>query len=354
MQTKIADTRKMVRNDHLQFHTVYNYTTFKGVEYKELTLSFQTFGKPLSSAPVVLINHALTGNSDVAGNDRGWWKELVGKGKLIDTDKFTVIAFNILGNGYDGMLITNYKDFIAKDIARLQHLVLSSLGVGQLFAAIGGSLGGCLNWELAALQPQFIKNLIPIASDWKSTDWIVANTSVQEAILTNSKHPLQDARMMAMLFYRTPQSLTQKFSRLKNENTNRPEVGEWLQHHGKKLEHRFELSSYLMMNHLLSTVDIEDAKQGLIATLYKVESNIIQIAIDNDLFFIKEENNKTHELLNKLSKKNEYHEIQSIHGHDAFLIEHEQISKILHPVFNQNNKLVDTQGKCGKYKRQVS
>lgn len=85
-------------------------------KHKEIPLSYQVFGQPLHSAPIVLVNHALTGNSNVAG-EQGWWKTLIGKGKPIDTDKFTILCFNIPGNGYDDFFIDNYKDFTTRDIA---------------------------------------------------------------------------------------------------------------------------------------------------------------------------------------------------------------------------------------------
>ena len=83
-----------------------------------ITLSYEQFGRELHTAPVVLVNHALTGNSNVAGAD-GWWAPLVGPGKCIDTDRFTILCFNIPGNGYDGFLIENYRDFVAADVARI-------------------------------------------------------------------------------------------------------------------------------------------------------------------------------------------------------------------------------------------
>ena len=122
----------------------------------DIKLSYEVFGQPLHSAPVVLINHALTGNSNVAGDD-GWWKEIVGKKKCIDTSKYTILAFNIPGNGYDGFIIENYKDFVARDIASIFLLGLEELKIKQLFALIGGSLGGGIAWEMAALEPTSVQ-----------------------------------------------------------------------------------------------------------------------------------------------------------------------------------------------------
>ena len=316
-------------------HSIYNYQTYKAVQYQKLDISYQVFGQKLHTAPVVLVNHALTGNSDVASKN-GWWNTIVGAGKVIDTTRFTVIAFNILGNGYDGNLIRNYKYFSAKDIARIFLTVLEQIGVKKIFALIGGSLGGGIAWEMAALKPTYIEYLIPIATNWKSTDWIIGHNYIQEQLLENSTKPLEDARMMAMLFYRTPASFTQKFQRTKTENGEQFSVASWLEHHGDKLEKRFKLLAYKMMNHLLTTIDISQKQKSFEQVLTNVKSTIIQVAIDTDLFFVKEENLKNKVVLDTLGIKNEYHEIKSIHGHDAFLIEYQQLETILKPIFNRS------------------
>lgn len=320
-------------SNSISFHTIKDYKTFGGDLQNSLEISYQIIGQKIHSAPIVLVNHALTGNSDLASESRGWWKTIIGSEKLIDTNKYTVIAINIPGNGYYNQLLKNYKDFTAKDMAKLFILLLQSLEIKELYAAIGGSLGGGIAWEMAALEPNFIRYLIPVASDWKSSDWIIGHNFIQENILNTSPNPLQTARMMAMLFYRTPASLEEKFNRTKTKDGKQFQIESWLKHHGIKLENRFDLLAYKMMNHLLTTVDISNGKSSFEAAVKPIKSTIIQIAIDSDLFFAKEENSKTKKILDKLKIKNQYHEITSIHGHDAFLIEFEQIANILKPIF---------------------
>ena len=94
------------------------FTTESGTEFQNIELSYQLFGQQLGTAPVVLVNHALTGNSHVAG-ENGWWSDIIGDEKTIDTRKYTVLTFNIPGNGFDGFVIDDYKSFIARDIARI-------------------------------------------------------------------------------------------------------------------------------------------------------------------------------------------------------------------------------------------
>lgn len=317
----------------LRFYKIEHFTTSGGRLYENLPVSYEVFGRPLHSAPVVLINHALTGNSDVAGPEKGWWKDLIGDGKLIDTQKYTVVAFNITGNGYDGLLIENYQDFTTKDIAVIFYTVLTGMGIDWLYAVLGGSLGGAIAWEIAALYPGFSKYIIPVATDCKATDWIIGLSSVQENILKNSAQPIQDARKMAMLLYRSAPSVSRKFNRTKTEDGTAYNVNAWLHHHGEKLKNRFDPKAYLMMNHLLSTTNIFRESDSEEAVFKKMQSEIIQIAVSSDLFFSKEENISTHQLLNQLGIPNQYFEIDSDDGHDAFLIETAQINNFLQPIF---------------------
>ncbi len=310
-------------------------------EVCKINLSFQTFGLPIGMAPIVLVNHALTGNSNVEG-EKGWWNNVVGENKVIDTKIHTVIAFNIPGNGYDNdkeNLIENYKSFTTKDIASLFWKGLEYLKINQLFAVIGGSLGGAIAWEMAFIKPKAIQNLVPIASNWKANDWLIGNVLVQDAILNNSKNPIHDARLHAMLLYRAPQSLTAKFNSEKNNNQDIYKVESWLLHHGEKLSNRFELSAYKLMNHLLKTIGENSTETDLQDFAKKSSTIIHQIAITSDCFFVPNENIKTHNLLSNITKKVTYHEINSIHGHDAFLIEYERLNNILKTIFNTKHTL---------------
>jgi len=306
-------------------------------------LTYQIFGQPIGNAPVILVNHALTGNSNVAGED-GWWSSLIGFNKTIDTDIFTVIAFNIPGNGFDGKiynLIANYKDFTASDIARIFWEGLFQLNINSLYAVIGGSLGGGIAWEMAKLQPTKIENLIPVATDWKATDWVIANVLVQDNILNNSTNPIEDARAHAMLLYRTPESFKEKFKRGIVANSDEFIIENWLKNHGKKLKKRFELSSYKLMNHLLKTISLAKTDTEFVWIAKNITANIHIVSIDSDAFFTAKENFLTFEHLCALKSNVWHHEIKSIHGHDAFLIEFEQLNKLLKPVFTNVKKWVE-------------
>ncbi len=310
----------------LQRCKISKYTTFSGIQYENLTISYQVYGQKLHSAPVIILNHALTGNSDLQSKKYGWWRGLLGEEKLFNTNEYTIIAFNILGNGFDGNFINEFRDFSLKDIAKLFILTLEKLKIESVFAIVGGSLGGSLAWEFATLKEGYLKFLIPIASDNVASNWLIAFTHSQESILLNSEKPLQDARKMAMLFYRNPNSVARKFKREKDKE-GVYEVESWLEYHGEKLKKRYAVQSYLMMNHLMKTVDV-----GL-DEMKKIDAKVIQIGVSSDLLYPKDEILKTKMDLDELNIENEYFEIKSSDGHDAFFIEQKQIEKFLTHIF---------------------
>ena len=320
-------------SNKIKYISPFNYKRFDG-GLQKISLSYQIFGKPIGVSPVILVNHALTGNSNVAGRN-GWWNKLIGSNKIINTNKFTVVSFNIPGNGYDNIeenLIYNYKDFIAIDIAKIFSIGLKKLNINKLYAAIGGSLGGGIVWELAILNPDLIKHIIPVASDWKSSDWLIANCFIQDSILNNSSKPLYDARIHAMTLYRTPESFNSRYSREKKDNIYSIEA--WLNHHGKSLENRFKVQAYKSMNQLLKTIGITRGEDVLNELIKKITGNINIITIDSDLLFCSNENWKMHERIKKIKKNVNIFEIKSKYGHDAFLIENEQMINIIKAIFN--------------------
>ena len=309
-----------------------NFETVSGSKIKKIQISYQVFGKELGSAPVILVNNALTGNSLVSGIN-GWWSEIIGLEKPIDTSKYSVLCFNIPGNGFNENNFDFNLDLNLGDIALLLVKALDQLKLAKLHAIIGGSIGGCLTWEMIALKNDLASIIIPVAADWKATDWLIANTFLQDRILKNSRDPVIDARINAMTFYRSPKSLNTRFTRTKNLDKNIYNVESWLIHHGEKLRQRFSLKSYLFMNKLLSSTDITRDGESFINKISKIKSSIHLISVDSDIFFLPNEDRETYLIAKKNNLDITNHIIKSIHGHDAFLIETKQISDIFIKIF---------------------
>lgn len=322
---------------NLQSLIIKDYTTFSGHLIPSLELSYEVFGD-LSHVQEhgVLACHALTGNSHVAGDQEGWWFPMIGKGKMIDPEKHPVICFNIPGNGFDKKkenLILNYQDFNVRDVAQIFLLGLAELGISKMHSTIGASLGGAVIWELALLAPTFFDYIVPVCSHYQSTDWIIGHNHIQFEILKNANNGLEIARMMAMLFYRTPLNFDYKFERSFNQEKNIYNVSSYLEYQGKKLKSRFTKEAYLLMTQLLSTIDVFENRPNIDQDFAAIKSKAILIAIEPDFLFPAYLSQQANERLKKAGVDCDYIEIKTQHGHDSFFIEYEQIKKHLSKIY---------------------
>lgn len=309
--------------------TLSDFTNWRGESIPSLTLTYQVAGPALGAAPIVLVCHALTGNSAVAGPE-GWWAKLIDPGQTIDTARYTILSIDIPGNEYAGSAPLDDPSLLSvRDVARLWLLVLRELRVDHLYALIGPSLGGGIAWQIAALEPTLAELLFPIATDYKASDWLLAQTEVQRLILDHSDCPIHDARVHAMLTYRTPESLIGRFEG-KTTDSGLPRVLDWLDYHGRTLEGRFSLSAYRVMTFLTSTIHAAESEKELA----RIASDIHLVAIDSDRLFPYFIARETIERLRGFGKERaELHTIVSDHGHDAFLIEYDQLCRIMSPYF---------------------
>ena len=317
--------------------TIKHFETQSGYTYKHLVLSYQVFGdqKNLTNN-AVLVCHALTGNSHVAG-ENGWWNTLIGAHKTIDTTSYPVIAFNIPGNGFSGNdgIIEDYKHLTTYDIAKLFTYGLETLGVQKLHSVIGGSLGGMIVWEFAAHFSSWAEHFLPIATDYKSSNWVIGQNKVQEHIIENCEHGIAIARELAMLFYRTPQDFKRKFFRSWNEEKKCSNVESYLKYQGEKLEKRMHPTAYKTMTHLLSACSVAETKGAFVSLFQRFTGHIHIVGISSDILFPAYECREAFEALDFAGVSCSYNEIESDYGHDAFLIEFEQLHEIIKNIYKR-------------------
>lgn len=314
----------------LQKIDIFDFVLENDKRRNHIKLTYQIFGQPIGKAPTVVVNHALTGNSNVSG-ENGWWKNVIDYDHIVDLHKYTVLAFNIPGNDYEleNELSLDYKEVSTTDIAKLFWLGIDQLNIKSLFALIGGSLGGGISWEMAVLEPNRVQKLIPIATHYFASDWVIANVGIQDDILNQSENPVALARKHAMLLYRTPQSINQRFKNAKEGNIYT--VNDWLSYHGILLTERFSLNAYKQMNYLLGTINIVKNGFKLNQFLKSAQIEVHAININSDLLF--QNDLDEYETLHKNNKNFKHYIIDSIHGHDAFLMEYQQLNEILKQIF---------------------
>lgn len=331
----------------------------------EVTVAYETYGKlNAEGTNAILICHALTGDahaSSYCDNKNysheiapGWWEGAIGIGKAFDPQKYFIICSNILGSCYGttGPTTINPKtgkiygpDFpqmTVRDVVHLQYKFLKKLGVEKLVTISGGSLGGMQALEWAILYPYFMESIIPIATAASHSAWAIGINEIQRKAIYDdpvynkghyTKQPsngLETARMIAMVTYRTMESFQLKFGRnikSKSDDELKPffQVESYLRYQGAKLVNRYDANTYICISKMNDLHNVARGRGTMEEALGMIKAKTLCIGIDTDILYPAEEQKKIASLISNA----QYEEIQSIHGHDAFLIEFEQMDTIL-------------------------
>jgi len=264
-----------------------------------------------------LIFHALSGDSHVSG-EGGWWSKLVGQGKAFDTDRYCVICANTLGgcSGSTGPKDLNFPIITIKDMVAAQVPLLDHLGIKQLVAVAGGSMGGMMALQFSVDYPGRSQNIIAIAF----------NEVGRRAIINDPEEGLAIARMIGHITYLSEVSLTNKFGRkikegaLASQKFGDPlfEVESYLKYKGVGFTKRFDANSYLYITKAIDLFDItNDLSRG--------EGRFLVVHFTSDWLFPEYQALDIVDRLKNSAKNVSYRVIESSAGHDAFLLEEEKL-----------------------------
>lgn len=300
---------------------------------------------------VVWVIHALTGDA----NPQEWWSGIVGEDKFYDPTNHYIVCANLLGSCYGSTnpLAMNpetgrayYYDFpnlSPRDLARSLDILRSHLGIDHIDTIIGGSLGGQVGIEWAHILQDQVRNTIILASNAKTSPWTIAFNETQRMAIESDctwgennadagKKGMEAARAIAMISYRHPEDFAKKQAD-SGEKLDGFRVSSYLRYQGQKLANRFNAFSYWVLSKAMDSHDLGRGRGGLEKALREIPSKVLAIGVDRDLLFIKEES----QFIAQQVPKGTYREIQSSFGHDAFLIEYEQLQYILRSFYLERN-----------------
>jgi homoserine O-acetyltransferase len=275
---------------------------------------------------LVVIFHALTGSADALGE---WWSPVLGPGRAIDTGSYAVLCSNLVGSCYGSTGPADparrpFPVISPRDHVRLVKAIVDDLGVGRVRLATGGSLGGMVSLEWAATYPDLTDRTVVFAAPAKHTAAAIGWSHIQRRMIAaGGAEGLEIARMVAMMTYRTSGELELRFGRERNGN-GKYEVESYLSRHGEKLLARFDIHSYLTLLDTMDAHDVGEGRQGIEAALAPIGNRLIGVGIPGDLLYREEDVLHWVEIAGA-----QYRQIHSIRGHDAFLLEPQQVSAIL-------------------------
>jgi len=331
----------------------------------------------------ILICHALTGSAhagtfyDDEGaleGVEGWWDPMIGPGRALDTDRYFVVCSNFLGSCYGTTGPTSidpktgrpygprFPAITVRDIVRAQRLLLGALSITRLVTVTGGSLGGFQVLEWAAMYPEMVRSIVPIATSLSHSAWCIAfNQVAREAIRLDpafrdgdyepGAQPLGGlgvARQVAMISYRSGVSFQARFGRRLAPGTARTDPLEWrgegnkaipagndyevsryLRYQGHKLVERFDANTYITITEAMDRHDVGAGRGSAAQALAPFRGPVLCLGIDSDLLYPTYQQREIVELFRNNGNDARYVEIASPHGHDAFLIEWDPLSAII-------------------------
>jgi homoserine O-acetyltransferase len=307
-----------------------------------LSIGYRTYGILNEEGNnVIWICHALTANAAV----EDWWPELIGEGKVFDTNKYFVVCDNILGSCYGttgptsinaesgNVFYHNFPFITIRDMVKAHQLLQEHLSINKIHLLVGGSMGGyqALEWCLA--QPLLIDNLFLLATSAKETAWGIAIHTAQRMAIENDptwkendskagSEGLKTARAIGMITYRSYESFVQKQSDDDNDKLEEFKASSYINYQGNKLSKRFNAYSYWLLTKAMDTHNLSRGRSKMITVLNSIKQKTLVLGITSDILCpLKEQKFLSEHIPNAT-----FVAIESMYGHDGFLVETKQIA----------------------------
>ena len=317
-----------------------------GGQLAEVEIAFETWGEP-NPDRAILVLHALTGDS----NATNWWPGLIGPGKPLDTNEYHVVVPNVLGGcqGTTGPSSTapdgraygsRFPSITVRDQVAAEAALADLLGITRWSAVLGGSMGGMRALEWAVTFPDRVARLLllacPSAASADQIGWTIPQLHAirtDPSWLGGDYHEqgvtpgtgLGIARRIAHLTYRTEAELDTRFGR-KPQSDDRFAIESYLDHHADKLVNRFDAASYVTLTEAMNSHDIARDRGGVREALARITAKTLVAGIDTDRLYPLYQQEQ---LADGIATADRVRIIRSPYGHDAFLIETEQLAQLI-------------------------
>jgi homoserine O-acetyltransferase len=333
-----------------QFRKIGDLLLESGEILPDITIAYQTWGTLNQSRDnAILVNHALTGWSDVPG----WWPSIVGPGKALDSDRYFIICPNVIGGcqgstgpsslAPDGKRWgSRFPSITIRDMVAAELALTDLLGIKSYLLAVGPSLGGMRALEWAIAHPDRVQAICTIGSSAVATGDQIGAASIQiRAIKSDPFFNAGDyyeqvvgphqgmgiARRIAHLTYRTESEMDVRFGReLQGDETGRYAVESYLDHQAQKLAKRFDANTYIVLTDAMNGHDVGRGRGGVSAALGKITVPVLVVSIDTDRLFPRR---LQEEIVELTPSARPLESISSPFGHDGFLIEVEEMGNLL-------------------------
>lgn len=333
-----------IANEGLVFHSDIPFQLEMGGILPEIKICYSTYGVfDPNQNNVVWVCHALTGNANVLD----WWGDLFGAGKLYDPDKYFIICANVMGSCYGstGPLEMNKKTgspFFAdfpetsmRDIVKSFEMLRQQIGIAKIHTCIGGSLGGQQALEWAVSNSNLIDNLVLMATNARTSPWGIALNETQRMAICSDKswglpianaaeNGLKAARAIALLSYRSYQTY-QETQKDPDDALGKYKAVSYQKYQGEKFSTRFNAYSYWALTIILDSHNVGRTRGGIEKALSTITAKTLLIGISSDILFPISEQ----KFMSDFIPNCEFHILNSLYGHDGFLMETDKIKDIL-------------------------
>lgn len=333
------------------YHSSAPFQLEKGASLPELELAFETYGTlNQDKSNVIVIHHALSVGAHVTatpGNpQKGWWDDMLGPGKAIDSDQFYVICINNLGscfgstgpsnlNPKTGQLYNaSFPEITIGDMVNSQKQLLDHLGIKSVYAVIGNSMGAMLSLIWAIEFPQMVERVMLSCTAYKAYPANIANRNIQQSAIrldpawNNGNYTSNEdldgfklARKLGLYTYRNSAEWNRRFNSHFDKQTEDGEITKYMDYNAEKFVKIFDANSYLVITGAMDTYDVTQKYDSNKDAFSRISAKVVVISEEYDILFTPQQQEELFAALQEAGVESSFVQHQSKFGHDSFLVE---------------------------------